>query len=92
MRMRPDQIELLANYLAHHWSKEKLATFPKGEAVAIKRIMELIIGNFEEEDRINEEASRLLEQNKRKFGQGLDEDRAFSMIRKQLAKERGFVL
>jgi len=92
MRMRPDQIELLANYLIHHAIKDGGVVLKKEDSQVVGRIVSLITQNFEEEAKLNEEASRLLEQNKRKIALQIDEDRAYQMIRKQLAKNRGFVL
>ena len=48
--------------------------------------------NFEEEMKLNEDARKLLDKNKAKVGMSIDEEKAYSMIRKQLAKERNFVL
>lgn len=48
--------------------------------------------NFDEEFKLNDEAKRLLEKNKAKIGMNIDEEKAFSLIKKQLAKEKNFVL
>ena len=48
--------------------------------------------NFEEEEKINTMARKLLDQNKAKLGLTIDEEKAFNMIKKQLAKEKNFVL
>ena len=81
--MRPDLIEFLASSLVHQIEERK---------ILVKRIIDLITQNFEEEDRLQADALKLFEQNKRKIGLNIDENRALQMIKKQLAKERNFVL
>ena len=92
MRMRPDLIEFLANSLVHQIKEQRIADIKKEHPLLVKRIIDLITQNFEEEDRLQADALKLFEQNKRKIGLNIDENRALQMIKKQLAKERNFVL
>jgi len=70
---------------------KNLAAFQKsGEEIA-SLISGIFHQNFDEEFKLNDEAKRLLEKNKAKIV-NIDEEKAFSMIKKQLAKEKGFVL
>ena len=90
--MRPDLIEFLASSLVHQIEERKIADIKKKHPLLVKRIIDLITQNFEEEDRLQADALKLFEQNKRKIGLNIDENRALQMIKKQLAKERNFVL
>ena len=90
--MRPDLIEFLANSLVHQIKEQRIADIKKEHPLLVKRIIDLITQNFEEEDRLQADALKLFEQNKRKISLNIDENRALQMIKKQLAKERNFVL
>ena len=90
--MRPDLIEFLASSLVHQIKEQRIADIKKEHPLLVKRIIDLITQNFEEEDRLQADALKLFEQNKRKIGLNIDENRALQMIKKQLAKERNFVL
>lgn len=92
MWLRYTQIEPLAQFIVKHLEKKNLFSSVKPGAELAGLITEIFKKNVEEEEKINEEARRLLEQNKRKLGLNIDEERALGMIKKQLAKEKNFVL
>ncbi|MBI5299575.1 MAG: DUF507 family protein [Deltaproteobacteria bacterium] len=92
MRVKSSQFEALAKHVIKQLHQKKLATFQKTD----EELTELIVGLFQknaaEEEKLIDDAKKLLEQNKKKIGLNIDEERALSMIKKQLAKERNFVL
>lgn len=92
MRLKLSQVTTLAKHIFKELESQKRLTFQKTPEEMVALIAQVFNQNMEEEDRLNEEAQRLLEQNKRKIGLTIDEERAFLMIKKQLAKERNFVL
>jgi hypothetical protein len=47
---------------------------------------------MDEERAIEDEAHRLLEKNRRAFAGDIDEQKAFQLIKKQIAKQKGFTL
>ncbi len=61
------------------------------EAVA-GRIISLIGENMDAERALDDEAHKLLDKNRKMIGGDIDESRAFAMIKKQLAKQKGFTL
>lgn len=69
-----------------------MARFHKGANEAAQVITDVFQKNLEEENQLNDDARKLLDKNKAKVGLQIDEERAMAMIRKQLAKERNFVL
>ncbi|MBI4125323.1 MAG: DUF507 family protein [Deltaproteobacteria bacterium] len=82
----------MAKHIFKELEGQKLAIFAGSADQGIGQIAAVFRKNMEEEERINEEARKLLEMNKRKAGLNLDEERAFLMIKKQLAKQKNFVL
>lgn len=92
MWLRYTQIETLALYILKHLEKKNLFSAAKPASELASLITDVFKKNVEEEEKLHEEAKRLLEQNKRKLGLNIDEEKALSMIKKQLAKERDFVL
>lgn len=92
MRLKLTQVESLARHIVKQLVSQKLAALARPPDEIANQIADIFRKNMEEENQINEEARRLLEQNKRKVGLTIDEERAFIMIKKQLAKQRNFVL
>lgn len=92
MRLRLNQIHVLAKHIVQYLLKKNLATFSKNEEEVVLIVAEIFKKNHEEEQELVEKAKKLLEQNKRKLGLNIDEEKALSMIKKQLAKDRNFVL
>lgn len=92
MRIKHSQIGALATHIVKSLQQKKVATFGKPEDQLVSLVVEIFEKNEAEEDKLNEDAKKLLEQNKRKIGLNIDEEKAFGMIKKQLAKERNFVL
>lgn len=92
MYIRYAQIEPLAQFVIKHLEKKNLLATSKSGAELAGLITEVFRKNAEEEEKINDEARKLLDQNKRKLGVNIDEERALQMIKKQLAKDRNFVL
>lgn len=91
MYLRPSQFPQLAKYIFQTLQKGGLVHF-SSEEESLGAIVSVFQKNLEEENRLNDEARRLLETNKKKLGLQIDEEKALSMIKKQLAKERNFTL
>lgn len=92
MRLKLSQVEALAKHIFQELESQKLAVFQNTADEIVALIAEVFRKNIEAEEKLNEEARKLLEQNRAKLGLQIDEERAFLMIKKQLAKERNFVL
>lgn len=82
MYLRSSQFESLARFILREiGGAEKMTGL----------IVQILEENQQEENSLLDEARKLLDQNKRKLGVQIDEEKALGMIKKQLAKERGFV-
>lgn len=92
MYLRFAQMEPLAQFIVKHLEKKNLFSSAKPGAELAAMVTEIFRKNAQEEENINDEARKLLDQNKRKLGVNIDEERALQMIKKQLAKDRNFVL
>ena len=92
MHLKHSQIESLSTHVIKVIKEKHLATFTQGDEALIHLVQNVFEKNFEEEGQLNDDARKLLDLNKKKIGQNIDEERALNMIKKQLAKERNFVL
>lgn len=92
MRLKLTQVESLAKHIFKQLESQKLVLFQASQEEAVAQIASLFRKNIEEEIQLEEEARRLLEQNRNKLGLQIDEEKAFLMIKRQLAKEKNFVL
>ncbi len=93
MQLKFSQLEPLARHIIKTLKEKKLTNFGQTPDETLANIIATLFKtNFEQEQKLNEESQKLLDLNKKKIGQNIDEEKAFSMIKKQLAKERNFVL
>lgn len=74
--------------------KEKeLVVFKGAEQAVLKRMVEAFKDNLNQEAEIDKEARKLLTQHQKEIdGGSLNYNKLFLMMRKKIAKERGFVL
>jgi len=92
MRIKHSHIEGLAKHILKSLQQKKIATFGQSDDHLVSLLVDIFQKNEAEEEKLNEDAKKLLDQNKKKIGLNIDEEKAFGMIKKQLAKERNFVL
>ena len=90
MSLRKIHIEKISRAITLKFAerKELLAK----EDVVSGRISSLINANMQTEHEIEEEAHDLLDKNRRSIGDDFNEQKAFAMIKKQLAKQKNFIL
>ena len=82
MYLRGNQFEALARFILREIG---------GSEKQIAVILQILEENQQEENQLLDDSQKLLDQHKRKLGEQIDEEKALGMIKKQLAKERGFV-
>src|SRR3989338_5808935 len=88
MQLKFSQLEPLARHIVKSLKDKKLALFSQSDEILAGLVSTIFKNNFEQEQKLNDEAQKLLDLNKKKIGQNIDEEKAFSMIKKQLAKEK----
>lgn len=92
MKLRREEITRLAALILNNLKAHSLPN-PSQDGVILSRIEGVILKNMEEENAIEDEARKLMEQYKGQMATGaVDPQKAYIMIKKQVAKERKFVL
>lgn len=90
MALRKSHIEKISHAIAKKFAEDKVLAAK--EDVVVGRISSLITANMETEHEIDNEAHKLLDKNRKAMGMEIDEQKAFIMIKKQLAKQKNFIL
>ncbi|OGQ08611.1 MAG: hypothetical protein A3G32_02335 [Deltaproteobacteria bacterium RIFCSPLOWO2_12_FULL_40_28] len=93
MRLHPEQIQKISKMVLKKIKGSGYVTFKVSEEKIFEKIVGVITKNMFEESKLDEEAQKKMDQARSQIKSGdLDEHRAFQMIKKQLAKEKKFVL
>lgn len=91
MRIKPEQLERLANQLLARYRAKELISASSAESELKAKIIAVIADNFSEEEAIEEEARKMLAS----YGpasRGMDAYRMFLLAKQKLAARKGFVL
>lgn len=91
VRIRDAEIEALAAAVVSSLVKRGFLRPKRDEATLRRRVVELLVRNFEEERALEEEAERLAQVHARQMV-GMDHRRIVQGIMERLASERGFSL
>lgn len=89
MSLRKIHIEKLSHLIAAHLHEMGLA---KDVSMIELNISGVLTKNMDDERALIDEAHKLLDKNRKTFGMDIDEQKALIMIKKQLAKQKNFVL
>lgn len=93
MRLKKEQIEKIAHRIVTGLQTKKLATFKVSEEKIFVKVVEIFTNNLLQEDKLDEEVRRLMEQYQDQIAKGqMDRQKVFQMIKKQLVKERNLVI
>lgn len=90
MSLRRVHIEKIAHTVAAYLAS--LKHLKASEEAVAGRIVSLLTENMDAERALDMEAHKLMDKNRKLMGTDIDESRAFAMIKKQLAKQKGFAL
>jgi hypothetical protein len=91
MKMRPADIERLAEALVRAALKQKFVAAKAPEERLRRRVAELIAENLRQEQALEAEAEKLAAVHARQMA-GMDQRRIIQGIKERLARERGFSL
>jgi hypothetical protein len=88
------EIQRLAERIVETLLKQGHVKAKAEKSVLSRRIVELMMKNFDEEAAIEADAEKMAQQHIRRSagGAGMDERRVIDLIKKKLAEERGFSL
>lgn len=93
MRISRGRIELMAKSIVQRLVAQQAITARGVEEALVARVVGIVEQELALEDRLNQEARELMRQYQRQIESGqIDYQRLFTMIKRQLAKERGVVL
>ena len=92
MRLSETQVRNVCQKILQVLKTEHLIQIKSGEPDVLAKMEEIFIKDLKVEDDINREAEKLLQQYAAKMGSGLDKEKMFQMIKKQLIKDRKVVI
>ena len=92
MRLREDHIKRIAKLVMKKFKQTGVVKFLKSEHDVEQKIADVIFKNMMAEEQLDEEAQKTLEKYRAQAPADFDERKMLMMIKKQLAKDRGFVL
>lgn len=93
MKMRKEEISRLAAQVLKGLQARVLIAPRAAEKEILQRIESVIFTNLEEEAAIEEEVKKIMEQYRSRIASGsVDPQKAYMMIKKQVAKDRKFIL
>ncbi len=93
MKMKPEEIIRLAGIILNNLKTKSLIA-PKGTDDRLSAaIQSAILKNLQDEESIEQEVKKIMEQYKVQISSGtIDPQKAYMMIKKQVAKDRKFIL
>ena len=91
MKIKTEQLDLLADILLRHYQAKELVTLKAKESGIRVRIRKILEQNFHEEDLLEEEAREMLSSHALQVKE-MDHHRMFLLIKQKLAKKKGFIL
>jgi hypothetical protein len=94
MKIKPEQVDRLADQLWRAYRAKELIVLKADEAKVRAKISDIVTRNFQEEEALEEEARRMLASHAGQVKQAEETDpyKMFLLIKKKLAEKRGFVL
>lgn len=93
MKLKDTQIEKVAHLILSRLKERQLVELRVSESKIIEAIVKVFHANQSAEMKIDDEARKMLEAARSKMGSvEIDERKMFLMIKKQLAKDKKFVL
>ena len=93
MKINNEQIRYLCQRVFDELKAKGVLVLKVEENVIVKRMMDEMEKNFKEEENIDAEAKKMLAQYKDQIsGAGMNQSKLFAMLKKEIAKKKGFVL
>lgn len=88
-----NEIQHIAQEIGRALSEDSAVELLRPASEIEEKIVSIVSGNMEEERRLNDDCDKVMEQYGREIQKGdVDPHTFFRMIKKKLAKERGFIL
>ncbi len=92
MRMRPEQVEMMAHQVVRRLDESGLVRFEHREG-AVEHVARALTADLQVEDRLNDEVRSLLEQHSSDVDKsGLEFHQMFRILKSKLIRERNLIL
>lgn len=92
MRLNEQEMRRLADYIYKRLTQREMITLKDDEDEVRRRIFEEIEKDIRNEDALDEEVERIIDEHISKAGEEINRRKLFKMIKSKLARERGIVL
>ena len=92
MKIKQEEVQRVCRLVLEKLKEKKLITMKVKEADIYKALVETFLKNLQQEEDINQEATRILDENTDAYGVDVDRQKMYLLIKRKIAKERGFVL
>jgi len=93
MGLKREDIDKLAKSVLKHLKDRGLFSGPVQDLEVESQIANVLFQNLDEEKKVEEAVSKIMEQYRAQIASGsIDSQKAYMMIKKQVAKERKFIL
>ncbi|MBY0314200.1 MAG: DUF507 family protein [Bdellovibrionales bacterium] len=92
MRLNPFQIESLSKRIINHLEEKKLITFRESKEKTLRRALEIIQSDFDEEKQLEAEVNAKLDELEKNPQEGFERHKMFRMLKRKMAEEKGIVL
>ncbi|HEX4924867.1 MAG TPA: DUF507 family protein [Bdellovibrionales bacterium] len=92
MRLTSVQIERMVRRVFEELKSQNIVKFKEPEDKVFKRAIELCENEFKAEAELDREVNRMLDDLERQNPNGFQRSKMFGMIKRRLAKEKGFIL
>ncbi len=92
MRLKESHVKQICHAVLVSLRDKKLITLKKPENEALTKMVSIFLNELRVEDEINKEALAILEKNAAKMGDGIDREKMFQLIKKQLVRDKKVIL
>ena len=92
MKIKQEEVQRVCRLVLEKLKEKKLITMKVKEASIYEALVETFLKNVEQEAAIDQEATRILDENTDQYGADVDRQKMYLLIKRKIAKERGFVL
>ena len=91
MKIKPEQLEKLAELLISSYRDKELIVTGSSDALIQKKVAETIAKNFADEEAIEEDARQMLASHTQ-AARDMDSYKMFQLTKQKLAAKKGFIL
>jgi len=92
MKLTDKQILRMVNHIFEELKSQNIVEFKTDESKVKARAVEIVHENFRDEESLDHEVNRMMDDLERQHAGEFQRYKMFPMLKKKLAKEKGFVL